>query len=918
MANGSDSEHITPDDVVAFLRDWYHLFGLAALMGYMLGVRFIPFDRFRGTEGIRLQATDSFYHWRVTEWTVHNYPNTMPYEPFTGYPSGRFVGQFGTIFDQLIATAAFVLGLGAPSQDDILLAVLIGVPVLAAFVAVPVYLIGARLGGRLGGLAGVAILALAPSEFLVRTTTGMFQHHVAEVLLMGFTVLTLMAALAAVDRLQADSISLRHSDRGALKRPATFAMLSGLVLTLYVLTWPAALLMIGILGAFFVIAITIEHGRGRAPDRIAFVGIVVLGTVAIAGIVLADQRELTTSPTTFSLFQPLLAALGAIGCVGLVMLSRMWNARELSRFSYPVGVASAGILGVTLLFLFLPELFNAIVTNLTGRMIPIDPGVSATTVQEARPPADPHTFMFEQFGFAFFTLVGGLMLLVCRPIFGRPYRPEHTLVVVWSIFLISMTLTQIRFAYYLILPVAVVNAYVVALAIDWAALRPAPSIEDVDGYQLLTIVIVFLVLFMPLMPPLAATTASDVGERAGPSADSIVWSESNEFLASNTPDPGDWGPHGNASQLDYLGVHHHPGNGFDYPIGSYGVMSWWDYGHLITTQAQRIPHSNPFQQNARSSAAYLMADSEERAELVLSAIEATGDGVSNLPDGELQAVKAAADGDSTPTMRYVMIDDAMVGDKFLAKARLADEDSVAYTSTEPFVIEDGEEQLTTWGDAYHETIMARLYLDDGAGTEHYRLVHETADEYAIVGNVLIGEERTQSVRLNNQLGLNIHSWADAREVRTRLDHPTRSNEVVRPLGPRTNVAAYDAEVQPAVKTFERVEGATITGIADENVTDVQVQLQLNATTTDRTFVYTQHVDVGDDPAFSVTVPYPTTDELGVEDGYTTSSVVAVDSYVVITRDESGTPVEYGEVDVPGAAIYQGDVHEVEVSPVDAP
>ena len=36
-------------------------------------------------------------------------------------------------------------------------------------------------------------------------------------------------------------------------------------------------------------------------------------------------------------------------------------------------------------------------------------------------------------------------------------------------------------------------------------------------------------------------------------------------------------------------------NSFTYPNSSYGVMSWWDYGHMITYIAQRIPNANPFQ-----------------------------------------------------------------------------------------------------------------------------------------------------------------------------------------------------------------------------------------------------------------------------------------------------------------------------------
>ena len=44
-------------------------------------------------------------------------------------------------------------------------------------------------------------------------------------------------------------------------------------------------------------------------------------------------------------------------------------------------------------------------------------------------------------------------------------------------------------------------------------------------------------------------------------------------------------------------IYNAPPNGemFQYPDSAYGVMSWWDYGHVITYFAHPIPHANPFQ-----------------------------------------------------------------------------------------------------------------------------------------------------------------------------------------------------------------------------------------------------------------------------------------------------------------------------------
>ena len=59
---------------------------------------------------------------------------------------------------------------------------------------------------------------------------------------------------------------------------------------------------------------------------------------------------------------------------------------------------------------------------------------------------------------------------------------------------------------------------------------------------------------------------------------------------------------------------------FHYPPQAYGVMSWWDYGHLITYIAKRIPNANPFQAGVagpNGSAAYFMSQSEPVANQIL-------------------------------------------------------------------------------------------------------------------------------------------------------------------------------------------------------------------------------------------------------------------------------------------------------------
>ena len=89
------------------------------------------------------------------------------------------------------------------------------------------------------------------------------------------------------------------------------------------------------------------------------------------------------------------------------------------------------------------------------------------------------------------------------------------------------------------------------------------------------------------------------------------WKESLEWMGQNTPDTG----------VNYYTIYNP--KTFQYPTGSYGVMSWWDYGHMITYIAKRIPNANPFQQGVAGdigAAAFFMTSSEAAANNMLDTL----------------------------------------------------------------------------------------------------------------------------------------------------------------------------------------------------------------------------------------------------------------------------------------------------------
>ena len=890
-------------DAVGLLGRWYHVPVLLVGMVITFWSRFQNRDAFRGGGDVQLQAIDSWYHWRATNWTVDNFPSLLGFDPWTGFPDGTIVGQFGTLFDLIVATVAYVVALGDPGQSDVLWAALFTVPALSALVLVPTYLVGKRVGNRFGGLVGAVALSLFTGQWLFRTTAGQLQHHVAELLFMMIAVLAVLLALDAAERERPIWEFLRSGELAPMRETLVYSILAGLAMTVYMLVWPPGVVLVGIFGVYLVVQLTLDYLQGRPPDHVAVVGVTSMLVVA-AGTAAAVQ-EPGLSATSMDYFAPVFALLVAGGTVFMAALARGFDARDLDRRLYPVTVAGSIVVTVLALAVVLPGVFETLIGNVTGRLVPFGRSESALTVQEVEPPETPLSDFNDSFGLAFFVGLGSLALAAFRPVLVPEKHAKHLFVGVWALTLISMALTQVRFGYYLAVGVAVMTAHVAGFLTAGLEVPSSPEeIDDISAgsvYQVLGGVLVVVLVFGTLLGPVASSpTPLTVGENTRPGADAAQWDESLEWLTDNTPEVGNYGDANNTDALEFSGDYAYPeGGSFDYPAGSYGVLSWWDYGHLITN-ARRIPHANPFQQNARSASAVLTAQGEREAELFLDAIAGGTNPTHESDESDLREAAGRADGE--PGIRYVMIDDASAGGKFGAITQWTGPGFGTYLEE----VGSGPGPPTfAPSDSYDETLISQLYLDDANGMESFRLVHESS-QYSVHG-VLGGGFRTLPAGTWDQPGLglgeNISTLGGIQEQFQTL----RSQGQGLPIGNRGQLRA--PRVVSSVKTFERVEGATLTGQANASA-NVTVTLEGIETSSGRTFDYEQETVADETGRFEVTVPYPTDDSLGPADGYADAAVSVDDGYEVLAS--GATAFGASNVTVPESAVQTGETVAVEL------
>jgi dolichyl-diphosphooligosaccharide--protein glycosyltransferase len=294
---------------------------------------------------------------------------------------------------------------------------------------------------------------------------------------------------------------------------------------------------------------------------------------------------------------------------------------------------------------------------------------------------------------------------------------------------------------------------------------------------------------------------------------------------------------------------------------------------------QRVPNANPFQQNAGYAADALLAPDEETAVELLQ----------NGPDEET---------------RYVVVD-YQLGvpgtTKYAAPTAFdsygldqGDQDTSNDVSRRIFNASTGQSRFTINTPRAYDSLRVRLYQNNGGAIipsegQTFVFDYETT---TIDGQLFYVEP---------QNGPTVRSFPNRSAAREFVEQEGSAQIGGLPGVPSKSVPALEhfrlvhaseqsrfdrnsQRVFPAVKTFERVPGATVEVEGPPNRT-VTAAVELETTTRGSTFVYRQRARTNADGVATFTLPYASTgdDEYGLAEGYTNTSVRATGPYEFATR-----------------------------------
>jgi oligosaccharyl transferase (archaeosortase A-associated) len=364
-------------------------------------------------------------------------------------------------------------------------------------------------------------------------------------------------------------------------------------------------------------------------------------------------------------FIGLAAMIGAM----LVMLGLGWfiRQRNVSWMAFPLC-----LLALVVLFFLLSWLMGGLSglgLLVSGGLQYIWGGKMAGRIAEAEPLIyDADTLfaaMRSVLGLNFIFTVAGIA--ACISYFhaskgGR--RQGQLLLLVWVVVSLLLTIGQKRFLYLSSISIGVFISILAIFARDLMQRKwPRPK----HKHTTTAVAGLMLLLILPTLSDTAYVAFNSYPDITGDWFDSLVW------LRENT----------NATSY------------YDNPTqkAEYGVMSWWDYGNWILYLAKRPVVANNFQAGLEDSAKFYLSESEEEASSVL---DARGS-------------------------KYILANYFLIYDKLPSLANWANEDIYSYLN---FVESDGNIIIQPQERLYRTTL-GRLYLLDGAGMAHFRLIHES-------------------------------------------------------------------------------------------------------------------------------------------------------------------------------------------------
>jgi len=589
---------------------------------------------------------------------------------------------------------------------------------------------------------------------------------------------------------------LHESTFQTLKPLLLYSAGAGISLGLYLLNWTAGIFFVAVFACALLLQFIIDTLKKNDTDYLMIIGCIIF---FIPLLLVLPYVELSNGFDTayYSLFHIAVLTISMAAIVIMRVISEFAVKMNLSRTVYLMYLSGIITVGIILTRLIFPGTIDTMIAQYYFIFTPHTGG--QLTVAEAIPITSGQITAF--FGLNYYYSFLGALVLIYYSVFQKKSDASSTLIVIWTAIIYLIMLAQSRWAYYYAINVAILTGVIGAYILNrvgWLNLTKIKITHIASAA-----IIVIIVGFIPLGSSVFDETLK-YSKHGSMSAGFYEWYEAMTWMRYNTPDTG----------LDYYGTYQRPpaGEEYPYPETAYGVLSWWDYGHIITYWAHRIPNANPFQagigggdNHADGVATFLTAQDEAESVRIINNLKARYVVTDGFMAYGIQSVFATWNNDKT------------IADPVLFGSKQSSPNDYYITGIRT---REGLAQIP--GLKSYKSMAGRLHILDGNTLKQYRLIHESP----ISPNALAGKTGIYGTEQQYKYAWNV-LYSGSVEVTD---------------------SGY-------VKIFEFVSGVNIMGEATPN-SEIVITLPIQ-TNIGRNFTYSQTTTTDSNGIYKFTVPYST-------------------------------------------------------------
>jgi dolichyl-diphosphooligosaccharide--protein glycosyltransferase len=620
---------------------------------------------------VRLLGSDPYYHLRHARFVAHQFPHLQRWDIGTHYPEGQWSDATG-LFDLAMGTAAWLIGLGSPTNDLVDHVAAWTPPLLAALSIWLVFLLARTVLDRRAALLAAAVFLLYPGSSLHRSLLGFADHHIAEV------VLGLLTAWGLTRCLQAGESA---SPAVPWWRPA---FVHALPLAIFLFTWVGAPIYLLFVFVVLLVVATVEisHGaRSTATQRGGLrYGSALLLMVGVPSLLWPDL-----------VMVPDRSHLVLLGCVAVAVVPAAYVfvarlvLRRLERPRLVALLAAAALLAAVAIGAF---------ATTVAEYVPAA-GMLANILLETKGAFVGEHRIVDWYVFGVLLGVSGLAALAALPLglWRALHRPDDRFCLVPILFgglLLGLWLNSRDYDYAAPAFVAVMAAFVTVEAAGRISARHIARLRWPGSLALAA------ALLLPIWPlQVVLRPAATVQMAANHMVVTPAWEQATSWLRQHTPRP--------SLPVDARVEPFADSAGFRYPPGAYGVFSAWDFGNLVNALGERVPVWSRWP-SARTAKWMVCEDEKRSLKLLCPSCE----------EGE--------------EVRYVVLDARTISQHFPSKLLLAGRRPEDYNTVNWYSAGNNRVPHRTFGPRYERSMAVRLYRDDARDVGRYRLVYESYHE----------------------------------------------------------------------------------------------------------------------------------------------------------------------------------------------